>query len=201
MLKTPTIIETEVSQAVDKLTFEQLCDMGSEVREKGDLAAWTLGDIALRVETYYSLNSIAEWANAVGIEQKQAYHYRSMSKYYPEDSRGKFEHLTRSHYKIAKRLKDFNASMAILSQANRLGWSCAQLERQIATADDPDDPDTEEGGDEPEKLLNKVAGQITGVDADDPRIAEIKIRIPTAHAERLIDRLFDNVLITVVEID
>lgn len=113
---------------IKERTFEELCDKGRTAMDSLDDGRWTLGELALQIETQYNEHTIDEFAKQVGAEKSRVYEYRKVYGFYSnflpvQKFREENMMLRYSHYRDAMRLKTADSVLDWLSEVNDNGYT------------------------------------------------------------------------------
>jgi len=113
--------------------WESLVLDGIDARQRGDAAAWELGDLACQVQTAYGKRTLENYAGAVGVNFSALQWYSRVAARFEKLTRVSFSSLTWSHFRLVapKRVLD---PESWLEKAQRYGWSVAQLEAALEDA-------------------------------------------------------------------
>lgn len=125
MLDADTLVDFDVWDIPDD--WEALADAGRDLADANDRNRWVLGDLALRVETRYGEDAIGQYASEIKVFERTLRTYRQVSAFYENGTRVQYPALSWSHYRMAVRLKDVDAAMALLAEAQDNNWSSRDL--------------------------------------------------------------------------
>ena len=123
MLNTKNIVPTEwVEHFEQKISWEEAISIGLELREAKDNSQWNLGDLALKVENVYGVDSLGKFATDININKKSLQQYRRVSSAFPPKTRSKIlshrHHLIlASHedrFKLLKECEENNITTSLL---------------------------------------------------------------------------------------
>lgn len=117
-----------MSAAVGERTFDELCEEGRSAMDSLDDGRWTLGELALQIETQYNAHTIEEFAKQVGAEKSRVYEYRKVYGFYADflpvqKFREETPMLRYSHYRDAMRLKTADKVLDWLNEVNGNGYT------------------------------------------------------------------------------
>jgi hypothetical protein len=113
----------QVEQVRQQLSWEEVVELGLELREGKDQVQWRLGDLALQVEKVYGVDSLGKFSIAININKNSLSQYRRVSKAFPEDSRSKL--LSHRHHLI---LAGQENRFELLKECEDNGTTTSQLE-------------------------------------------------------------------------
>lgn len=111
----------------DRLYWDEHVRAGIEAREQRDGAQWTLGDLALSVETSYGEKSLEKYAAEVGVEYDTLVQYRWVASQLGNLTR--VRNLSFSHHREVAALDDPKPWLEMAASGK---WSVARLRQEIA---------------------------------------------------------------------
>lgn len=123
------VLDTMELQGED--TWEAMINIGVDAEMGMAERRWLLGDLALRIETKYSENSLGVFANALNVNFPTLKQRRTMSKFYPLDTRYQFQSLGYSHFRTAMKLGTIEKSLWALQKADERLWPCWKFEQLL----------------------------------------------------------------------
>jgi N6-adenosine-specific RNA methylase IME4 len=112
--------------------WESLVNEGIEARKLGDAANWTLGDLALGVQTVYGDGRLAHYAESIGLAYEALKKDRYVSSQFEKGKR--FPNLSWGHHMVVAARPD---AEEWLRRAEREGWSIEQLREAIKPTAEP----------------------------------------------------------------
>jgi hypothetical protein len=116
-----------VEQLEQKISWEEAVSIGLELRENKDNSQWNLGDLALKVEKSYGVDSLAKLAIEININKNSLSQYRRVSRAFPPETRSKI--LSHRHHLILAGQDDrFN----LLRECEEQNITTSQLEKKYS---------------------------------------------------------------------
>lgn len=132
MIKTDNPIEVlDDMLSTGEDIWEAAVTIGMSTEESMTIQRWIQGDACLRVETQYGESTIAKFAAAIAMNTSTLKQRKTMSAYYPKDTRVSFPSLGYSHYRAAMRLGDIDKSLWALSKADDKQWPVFRFEELL----------------------------------------------------------------------
>jgi hypothetical protein len=113
------------------MDWESMVLEGLAARKQYDTAQWTLGDLALRVETRYGEGDLARYAEAISIDYSRLKHYKSAAGAFEKAQRR--ANLSYSHHEALGSREDRHEWLA---KAASDGWSVRQMLSEVEKHDD-----------------------------------------------------------------
>ena len=120
------IIE-QVEYTKQQESWEELVSEGLTYRENKDHSTWDIGDLALRVEKMYGVDSLGKFSIDININKHSLQQYRRVAKAFPSDTRSKL--LSHRHHLI---LAGQENRFALLKECEDKGTTTSQLEMQYS---------------------------------------------------------------------
>lgn len=106
-----------------KISWEEAVSTGLELREAKDNSQWLLGDLALKIEKVYGVDSIGKFAIDININKNSLQQYRRVSRAFPPTTRSQL--LSHRHHLI---LAGSEERFKLLKECEDNGTTTAQLE-------------------------------------------------------------------------
>lgn len=122
--KVPTEWREQIEQ---KISWEEAVSIGLELREGKDMSQWNLGDLALKVEKDYGVDSLAKLAIEININKNSLSQYRRVSRAFPPKTRSKI--LSHRHHLILAGSED---RFKLLKECEDNGTTTSQLEMMFS---------------------------------------------------------------------
>lgn len=108
--------------------FGAILALAESAEKDTTVTRWFLGDLAGLVQKEYGKNRLDDFAKKAGIAVSTARKYRNMSAFYQNDIRDCFEHISYTHFEIAKRFKD--DAVVFLTEATNNLWTVEESKVQ-----------------------------------------------------------------------
>lgn len=112
-------------------TWEALVALGASDEEEMGIRRWRHGDLALRVEKHYGGDTLAKYADLIGVHTPTLKQRRQMSAFYEPYTRVAFSNLFYSHYREAMRYGDIDTALRALDKASLRTWPVWKLKRFV----------------------------------------------------------------------
>lgn len=114
--------------------YEAAVQFGMKAREDDDRSKWLIGDLAQFVRKAYGKNRIGEFAKAINAPVDRVKEYRTVSAFWTKAARADFleyEALSYSHFRLAKRLKEFEDACDFLQDVAANAWTVEQARIEL----------------------------------------------------------------------
>lgn len=114
--------------------YEAAVQFGMKAREDDDRSKWLIGDLAQFVRKAYGQNRIGEFAKAINAPVDRVKEYRTVSAFWTKAARADFldyEALSYSHFRLAKRLKEFEDACDFLQDVAANAWTVEQARIEL----------------------------------------------------------------------
>ena len=123
----PVIIEDKTD------AYKRLVDIAKVALAERDAQYWILGQCALVFETHYGDQTLARFADEVGVEPNRLYEYRMMTEFYDAEARERLQplKLTYSHMREARRLGDIDTASEFLHSVAMNLWTVRQTRQRV----------------------------------------------------------------------
>jgi len=110
-----------------RISWEEAISIGMSLRENKDNSQWNLGDLALKIEKSYGVDSLGRFAIDININKNSLIQYRRVSASFPLKTRSKV--LSHRHHLI---LAGHEERFKMLKQCEEENITTSQLERMYS---------------------------------------------------------------------
>lgn len=149
--------EDEIIKQIEWGIFVRL---GIEARQLRDKSNWTLGDVALAVETKYGAHSLKRYAEEIDVAPESLKVYRWVAGYYEKDDR--FDELSLRHHQMVARLPDRHELLKRAAEGtNGKSWTTREFARWLKEQNEANQGEFDLGEFDPGELI-----KAEGIDAD-----------------------------------
>lgn len=121
----------EIEDKID--AYSRLVAIARDARKERDEKYWIMGQCAILLETHYRDETLARFANEIGVDPKRLYEYKVMTEFYPSDKRALLDGLdiTYSHMREAKRLGTVSQAIEFLHDVAMSLWTIVQTRERV----------------------------------------------------------------------
>ena len=112
------------------MNWEESVLQGIDARQQRDGAQWALGDLANELDTTYGDETLAKYAEAIGVERRRLMSYRTVARAFEKSVRT--ENLPWSIY---ERLASRPDRLRWLKKAGNENWSVNKLREELYRQD------------------------------------------------------------------
>ena len=127
--------------------WESIVSAGIEAQNQMDGGRWSIGDLALLVQTEYGQGSVEQFAKDIKVELPSVRGYRTVSQFWSRENSTRVEilatlpNLSWSHFRAAMQLKSVEEATAFLHHAAANDWSVEgcrlELKRRMGKPEPP----------------------------------------------------------------
>jgi len=114
-----------IAERVDPLEWSEIVETGRSAVSHMDVGRWIIGDLGTMVKARYGEDEFGQFADEINIHRRSAMEYRTVSRYYPPETRDARHNYTA--HREAMRLNDLEASLALLQEAAVNLWGVRQI--------------------------------------------------------------------------
>lgn len=129
MLDPIAALDTMLERGED--VWETAVSIGIQNENELTVQRWLQGDLTLRVEGAYGDGIITKFATALNVNTSTLKQRRTISKFYPSDTRVSFDSIGYSHFRTAMKLEDLDKALWALEKADNRGWPIWKFDRLL----------------------------------------------------------------------
>lgn len=113
--------------------YKRLVDIARDARRERDEQYWIMGQCAILIQTHYAKQTLAKFANEIGVDPRRLCEYKVMTEFYPANIRERLKplDLTYSHMREARRLGDIDQAIEFLHQIAGSLWTVNETRERM----------------------------------------------------------------------